>query len=106
MIKKYIKRIIRILGIPFIISDYLKFKKNNSRFSLKISDFYPCLKDKTVKTGFDAHYVYHTAWAARKVKEIGVSKHTDISSSLFFSGIITSGYYCAACRIQLQTVTA
>ncbi len=88
--KKIIKKIIRIILSPFIFFDYLKFKKNNNRFSIKISDFYPCIKDRTIKTNFDAHYVYHTAWAARKVKEINPEKHIDISSSLYFCGMVSA----------------
>lgn len=88
--KKIIKKIIRISLSPFIFFDYLKFKKKNDRFSIKFFDFYPCIKDKTSKTKFDAHYIYHTSWAARKVKEINPIKHTDISSSLYFSGIVSA----------------
>lgn len=89
--KKIIKKIIRILQSPFMVKDYLKFKSfKNKRFSIKYSDFYPCIKDKTIKTSFDTHYVYHTAWAARKLKEIQPEKHTDISSSLYFSGIVSA----------------
>ncbi|MCX6717345.1 MAG: DUF268 domain-containing protein [Candidatus Taylorbacteria bacterium] len=87
---KAVKKIIKISLSPFIFFDYLKFKKKNDRFSIKISDFYPCIKDKTIKTGFDAHYIYHTAWAARKVKEINNTKHTDISSSLHFCSIVSA----------------
>jgi SAM-dependent methyltransferase len=89
--KKLIKKSIKLLLSPFIFLDYLKFKKiKNNRFTVNIRDFYPCIKDKTVKTNFDAHYVYHTAWAARKVREINPAKHIDISSSLYFSGIISA----------------
>ncbi len=84
------KKILRFLLFPFILSDYLRFKKKNTRFSLKITDVYPCVTDKTFETKFDAHYIYHTAWAARKVKEINPVKHTDISSSLYFSGIVSA----------------
>ena len=87
---KIIKKTFKIILSPFIFFDYLKFKKNNNRFSIKIRDFYPCLRDKTIKTGFDTHYIYHTSWAARKVRQINPEKHTDISSSLFFSGIISA----------------
>lgn len=51
---------------------------------------YPCVKDKTVNTGFDRHYIYHTAWAARKVKGMNPAHHTDISSSLYFAGIVSA----------------
>ena len=89
--KKIIKKIIKISLSSFLILDYLKFKKfHDKRFSLKLTDFYPQLKDKTIKTGFDRHYVYHTSWAARKVKEINPGFHTDISSSLYFAGIVSA----------------
>ncbi len=72
-------------------NDYLKFKKiKDNRFKFSVLDSYPCLNDKTIKTAFDAHYVYHTSWAARKVKEINPLVHTDISSSLYFSGLVSA----------------
>ncbi len=90
-IKKIIKKLIRVAMSPFIIADYFKFLKgSDKRFKLSLLDLYPCIKDKTVKTGFDAHYVYHTSWAARKVKEINPVRHSDISSSLYFSGIVSA----------------
>jgi SAM-dependent methyltransferase len=89
--KTFIKKLIRFISSPFILADYFKFcRTNDKRFKLSPRDFYPCLRDKTFKTGFDAHYVYHTSWAARKVKEINPAVHTDISSSLYFSGIISA----------------
>ena len=89
--KTLIKKIMKIFLSPFIIPDYLQFKaKSDKRFKLSPLDFYPCIKDKTIKTGFDAHYVYHTSWAARKVKEINPEKHVDISSSLYFSGLVSA----------------
>ncbi len=90
--KNYIKKIIRYAQLPFVLSDWQKFKKSDKspRFTLKISDAYPCIRDKTIKTGFDRHYVYHTGWAARKVKEINPAFHIDISSSLYFTSIVSA----------------
>ena len=91
--KKLIKKLIRITLSPFILKDYFAFKKaagTDKRFSINFKDFYPQVKDKTIKTGFDRHYVYHTSWAARKVKEINPIKHVDISSSLYFCGIVSA----------------
>lgn len=48
------------------------------------------LHDHTSATSFDRHYVYHTAWAARKLAEIRPAEHIDIGSSLFFSAIVSS----------------
>lgn len=90
-VKNLLKKLLRISLSPFILGDYLKFYKNNDqRFRMSLKYVYPCLKDKTFKTGFDRHYVYHTSWAARRVFETKPTKHTDISSSLYFSGIVSA----------------
>lgn len=90
--KELIKKTIRLVLTPFVIPDFLEFQKQdrNKRFKLSVWDFYPQVKDKTIKTGFDRHYIYHTSWAARKVKEINPEFHTDISSSLYFIGIVSA----------------
>ena len=90
--KKTLKKIINLLLSPFILKDYLIFKNSdkNKRFILKIKNFYPQIKDKTVQTNFDRHYIYHTAWAARVIAETKPSKHIDISSSLYFSAITSA----------------
>lgn len=91
MLKKIVKKFIRLILSPFILADYFAFLKNkDNRFSVSIKDFYPCVKDKTIYTSFDAHYVYHTSWAARKVREINPVKHVDVASSLYFSGIVSA----------------
>jgi SAM-dependent methyltransferase len=42
------------------------------------------LGDKTERTSFDRHYVYHTAWAVRQLMRHKPRQHVDISSSLYF----------------------
>jgi len=72
-------------NIQFIL-DYNKFSNNNAeRFTVNLFDLYPCLNDKTSITGFDAHYLYHPAWAIRKVKELNPRVHHDFSSILSFA---------------------
>lgn len=90
--KNLIKKTIRIILSPLVLPDFFKFKAKdiNPRFRLSLKDFFPQIKDKTITTGFDRHYVYHTSWAARVVKEINPAFHVDISSSLFFSGIVSA----------------
>src|SRR6476620_2039212 len=36
-----------------------------NRLAAAWEDRYPCLDDNTPGTGFDRHYIYHCAWAAR-----------------------------------------
>lgn len=89
--KKIIKKSINLFLSPFIIKDYLSFiVQKDKRFSLNFFDFYPQIKDKTLKTGFDRHYVYHTAWAIRKVRDFKPEKHVDISSTLYFCGALSA----------------
>lgn len=89
--KYFIKKLLRLVQFPFIVVDFWHFYRvNDDRFSMKLADVYPCVKDKTIKTGFDRHYVYFTAWAARQVKKMSPEKHVDISSSLYFAGIVSA----------------
>lgn len=86
-----INSFIYFFSLTFFIKDLEKFKKlNDSRFSVKIKDIYPCLKDRTIKTNFDKHYIYHTAWAARILSEVIPDRHIDISSSLYFSTLVSA----------------
>ncbi len=94
--KTLVKKLLRIGLSPFVLGSYLAFRSatkksgNSSRFSLNLRDFYPQIKDKTIDTSFDRHYVYHTSWAARIVAETKPAKHIDISSSLYFSGLVSA----------------
>lgn len=92
MLKKLYKLLKNILFTPLIWRDFKNFKNINKekRFPARLKDLYPQPFDKTILTGFDRHYVYHTAWAARCVKEINPEKHIDIASSLYFSGIVSA----------------
>lgn len=54
------------------------------RFALRWRDRWLCLGDATAQTGFDRHYVYHTAWACRVLAASRPQLHVDISSSLYF----------------------
>jgi SAM-dependent methyltransferase len=89
--------LIDLRKLIFSIPNYLRFfvdlgkyiRKDN-RYSLKIKDIYPCIHDKSKFTGFDRHYIYHPAWAARILKETKPDFHIDISSSLHFCSIVSA----------------
>lgn len=76
------------------IREYVYFKKQAEATGRKLpivwADRYPCLYDNTSDTPFDRHYIFHTAWAARALAELKPTKHIDISSSLYFSGIASA----------------
>jgi SAM-dependent methyltransferase len=70
----------------------LKRKENQckKRFELEEKDFFPILHENTENTGFDRHYVYHPAWAARIIRANKPAKHIDISSSLHFCTLLSA----------------
>ena len=91
-IKRVFYKVIFIIRFPFVLKDYLLYlsKDVKKRFPIPLSSVMPILFENSPYTRFDTHYVYHTAWAARKVKEIGATFHVDISSSLYFSSIVSA----------------
>lgn len=62
----------------------------DTRFKINWEDRWICLNDKTTETHFDPHYLYHTAWAARKLSELKPDIHYDFGSSLYFSAIASA----------------
>lgn len=80
---------------------YIKFKKLSSvedgRFDIPLSAVRKRMGDATAQTGYDRHYILHTAWAARTLARLLPERHVDISSSLFFvsmvSGFIDMDFY-------------
>lgn len=88
---KYFKKIFRYFLAPYILVDFVKlYMKSDGRLSLKFKDIYPIIWNKTKVTRIPSHYVYHTAWAARKVRELNPQFHLDISSSLYFCSILSA----------------
>ena len=107
MIKKIYKKlnfifrlfdpIIDLRKLIFSIPNYLKyfvdtlhFSRKDKRYPIKLKDIYPCIHDKTKFTGFDRHYIYHPAWAARILNQTKPDIHIDISSSLHFCSIVSA----------------
>lgn len=89
-----INKILFILGnlhrVPRFLFEYVRFKRLAADWECRFSDVLPMLSDRTAVMGFDAHYVYHTAWAARVIKELNPKEHVDISSSIIFCGVASA----------------
>lgn len=86
--------LIKIKFIKFI-KDIIYFRKkmkdsSDCRFDFKLKNLYPILHENSKYTGFDRHYIYHPAWAARVLKKINPSLHIDISSTLNFCSIVSA----------------
>jgi len=93
-IKRYYSYINARKHLRLFKNDFNDFEslscKTECRFPIEWEDRIPCLNDKTECTDFDRHYIYHTAWAARILSLLKPEIHTDISSSLYFSSIVSA----------------
>lgn len=91
-IKRIIYKLKFFITFPIILRSYLDYRRRDTkkRFPIPLGSVMPCLFENTPYTRFDTHYIYHTAWAARRVNEINAKEHVDISSSLYFSGIVSA----------------
>ena len=91
---KYLKEYIsntKFFLLLKILNDFKSLKNSaNNRFRFNWQDRILCIDDKTETTEFDRHYVYHTAWAARKLAEIKPEHHVDISSYIYFSALVSA----------------
>lgn len=76
--------------LPVFCLEYYRFKKGAPDWSCRLIDALPVFHERTTAMSFDAHYVYHTGWAARVLYELSPACHIDISSSLMFSSIASA----------------
>lgn len=78
----------------FFIKNFVKFRElsrdKERNLPVMWQDRWACLNDNTGSTSFDRHYVYHTAWAARVLAQVKPEFHVDISSSLYFCGMLSA----------------
>jgi len=88
LFKTFRKKIPNLFKQQFLQLNKLE-KQTSKRFSLEKTDFIPCLNDNTLQTGFDRHYIYHPAWAARIIKNNNPAKHIDVSSTLHFCSLLS-----------------
>lgn len=65
-------------------------KGKDLRFELNWDDRWVCLGDDRPKTNFDRHYLYHMAWAARKIADRMPTEHHDFSSHLHFASMVSA----------------
>ncbi len=89
-IKKFIKETYLYISFLKEFRLFQKEAKKNPRLSVDWKNRCPQFFDKTEKTLFDAHYIYHPAWAARILSKTKPTKHIDVSSTLHFSTIVSA----------------
>ncbi len=79
------------------------------RFEMRWAQRKPQLTENTGAAGFDRHYLYHTAWAARILARTRPTRHVDIGSSVRFVSVVSafvpvSFYDCRPVDIGLDNL--
>lgn len=75
----------RVRKMADVVRDFKAIQRDSAgRFAVRWSDRWMHLRDATSTTGFDRHYVFHTAWAARVLSKTKPAAHVDVASSLYF----------------------
>lgn len=91
---KSVYNLLKGLFTSWFLKDYFKYKKENKRFRIPLTELWPIISDKTEYTNFDGHYTYHPAWAIRRVldikKEKNIDRHVDFSSTLNFCSSLSA----------------
>lgn len=92
ILKKVSKRFRDRQNVKLFRNQYVLFSSMNQRPDMPATwlDRSPRLHDKSIETPFDAHYIYHPAWAARVIKQLNPELHIDFSSTLHFCTIISA----------------
>jgi hypothetical protein len=76
------------------VEEYLLFRRmtgtQKGARKAEFRDLYPRLTDRTSDHSFPRIYVYHASWAARVVAKIKPKKHIDISSTIWFSSLVSA----------------
>lgn len=97
MLKKWISPIIDLHKMSVGLREYVRFFRTWRAYSampnaeiLSWRDAYPCLFDRTSRTGIDAHYFYQGVWAMRKIKDSSEVDHVDVGSLVSFVGLLST----------------
>lgn len=76
------------------IARYIRFIREWRQFRhaggvADVLDWHPCLYDRTLTTGIDAHYFYQAVWAFRQIVAQNIRHHIDIGSQVNLVGLLS-----------------
>jgi len=77
-------------------SSYYRFEsavltiKDETVMHADSKQLFPCMDDEVASHPIEPHYLYHPAWAIRKLMEYGITEHYDFGSTLVFATMASS----------------
>lgn len=75
---------------PHYFADWYHYSKIEGAEPITLKESYPCLFDKTAKTGIDSHYFYQDLWAFKKICSHNPARHVDVGSNVNYIGFLTA----------------
>ncbi len=70
--------------------DWFRYSHLPGAEKIHLIDTYPCIKERTFTTWFDAHYLYQNAWAFKRIYASRAKKHVDVGSHRSFVSMLTA----------------
>jgi len=77
-----------IPGYVWFICDWRRYKAAGGE--AKVSDWYPCVLDRTSTTAFDPQYFYQAVWGLKKIMASSPIEHVDVGSEIGFVGMLSA----------------
>lgn len=74
---------------PRYLSELWNYSRMEGAERIKWTDTYPCLFDRTSKTGVDSHYFYQSLWAFKRIYSKKPQVHVDVGSDVDYVGLLS-----------------
>jgi hypothetical protein len=82
------------------LMEWMRYKSLDGAEGTRLVDSYPCLSDRTAKSGVDSHYFFQDRWAFARIRESGAQEHVDVGSRLDLIGFLTT--ICAVTFVDIR----
>ncbi len=79
-----------VVRLPAFFAEWRVYRRRSDEKNVAFGDLWPCLSDRTAKTGFDPHYFYQGAWLARRLAFARPALHVDCGSSVLMVSVLSA----------------
>lgn len=84
------RRLLSLARLPAFFRDMRAYRRRSPAESVRLTDAFPCLLDRTAITPFDPHYFHQGAWLARKLAADKPAHHVDVGSSVLTVSVLSA----------------
>ena len=77
-------------GYRSFLRDLHHYRRLVPAETVRLSEAYPQIGDRTTTSAIDPHYFHQDVWAARRVADLAPPRHVDVGSRVDYVGFLTS----------------